>query len=215
MLNKANSNNKYRYYHLLSGLDLPLRKSCEIYEYFGKQYGKEFVSFKKNIDQKVYDRVKYYHFFQKHNRKNIFFRLLEKISLLIQKILRVNRLNEKEKINKGANWFSITNDFSEYVLSKEKEILNKYKYTLCSDEIFMQTLIQNTNFEKRVTNFGDSEYLNIVRYIDWNRGKPYTFLSSDFVELKNARKYYLFARKFDEKIDENIINEVYRLVIDD
>ena len=49
----------------------------------------------------------------------------------------------------------------------------------------------------------DNNYIACMRYIDWNRGKPYTWLADDFNELINSN--YLFARKFDCNIDNNII----------
>jgi hypothetical protein len=48
-----------------------------------------------------------------------------------------------------------------------------------------------------------------TRYIDWERGSnnnPYVFRENDFEELMNAKA--LFARKFDLKIDKNIIEKL-------
>ena len=56
----------------------------------------------------------------------------------------------------------------------------------------------------------NEDYHSIMRYIDWNRGGPYVWRERDFDELINSD--YLFARKFDEKIDNNIINMIYEKV---
>ena len=52
-----------------------------------------------------------------------------------------------------------------------------------------------------------------MRYIDWKRGKPYTWgqKENDFDELMNSP--YMFARKFDEthmEIVEKIFEEISR-----
>lgn len=46
-----------------------------------------------------------------------------------------------------------------------------------------------------------------MRLIDWGRGRPYIFRSEDYEELINSP--YLFARKFDENIDGQIIQRLY------
>ena len=45
-----------------------------------------------------------------------------------------------------------------------------------------------------------------MRLIDWNRGKPYTFRSSDYDEL--CESDMLFARKFDASVDSEIIKSI-------
>ena len=51
-----------------------------------------------------------------------------------------------------------------------------------------------------------------MRYIRWDkkgelRGSPYTFKISDYNELIESDK--LFARKFDENVDFEIIEKIY------
>lgn len=213
---KCALNDKYSYYHLLSGADLPLKSSDFIYEFFENSGNKEFISFESNfITKEIKERVSLYHFFQeKINRKNYIFFGLEKLSLSIQKLLRVNRIkNSNLTIQKGANWFDITHEFASYVLSKEDEIKIVYKKTSCADEIFLQTLAINSKFkEKLYYKKFDNDLHSIMRYIDWQRGKPYIFRNKDFDEL--IKSEYLFARKFDEDIDKKIINEIYYFLLD-
>ena len=44
---------------------------------------------------------------------------------------------------------------------------------------------------------------NNLRLIDWCRGKPYTFTSDDYSQLVESDR--LFARKFDENVNLNIV----------
>lgn len=54
----------------------------------------------------------------------------------------------------------------------------------------------------------DDDYRSIMRLIDWKRGNPYVFHSSDYNELITSPM--LFARKFDERVDEGIIEDLAR-----
>ena len=53
----------------------------------------------------------------------------------------------------------------------------------------------------------DNDYQACVRYIDWNRGAPYVFRRDDYEELMAST--CMFARKFDEKTDKEIIEKIY------
>ena len=49
-----------------------------------------------------------------------------------------------------------------------------------------------------------------MRYIDWNHGEPYVFRKTDFRRLQNSKA--LFARKFDENIDDEIIDLICQYI---
>ena len=56
----------------------------------------------------------------------------------------------------------------------------------------------------------DNDPKAIMRYIDWKRGNPYTFEKNDYQLLIDSNM--LFARKFSEKIDREIIDMIYQYV---
>ena len=58
------SHEKYDYYHLLSGEDLPLKSPSYIHKFFNENSGKEFVRFNHQIF-KYQNRVNYYYILQK------------------------------------------------------------------------------------------------------------------------------------------------------
>ena len=122
---------------------------------------------------------------------------------MIQRVLNVNRLDKLgiKKVGKGSQWFSITHEFALYILKEENLIENMIKYSDCADEIFLQTL-----FLKKYNIKDFNQYSNL-RYIDWNRGKPYTFKEEDYNQIMHGK--YMFARKFDEKVDNEIILKIY------
>lgn len=64
LLNEATKKH-YSYYHLISGVDLLLKNSDDIYQFFKKNKGKEFVAYQNidNVTEDQKDRIKYYHIF--------------------------------------------------------------------------------------------------------------------------------------------------------
>ena len=219
LLKEANSNHKYDYYHLISGVDLPLKSQKEIHDFFSKNKGKEFVHFNSlNLNQSTYERISLYHLFTQYGRnKGKFISFLDRVFLKIQRMLKVDRTKKGNcQIAFGANWFSITNDLAEYVINKEAEISNKFQHTICADELFLQTLVYNSLFKNKLYyDKMDENYIACMRFIDWHRedctSSPHTWRSSDYDELISSN--YLFARKFDSKIDKSIIDKIYNFVI--
>lgn len=212
---KQAMNKTYEYYHLLSGLDLPLRSQDEIHKFFQENKGKEFVSFDlPKIRDIEMDRVKYYRIFQDkygRNRRNLGALLLYGIDELligIQKIFCMNRVKEKGIIfQKGTQWFSITHQLAKEVLDKEKWIKKNFLHTFGSDEMFLQTIVNNSELKERLYQNGlKNPELACLRKIDWNRGKPYTWRKEDYKELMTSK--CLFARKFDGNIDYEIIEKL-------
>lgn len=209
----------YGYYHLISGCDMPLKPLQFIHEFFDNNYGCEFIHFDSlQADKRINERVMYYYFFQEYKNRlrliSLPLKLVDDFLVWIQKKLNINRLkNLNIKLQKGSNWFSITDELAGYVISKEEWIKKTFKYTACCDELFLQTLVINSYFKDRLYNKGfDNNYLSIMRYIDWNRGIPYVWRLKDFNELIESP--YIFARKFDQNIDIEIVMRIYKYIKD-
>lgn len=190
----------YLYYHLLSGSDLPIKSQDYIHNFFNKHNNKEFIGFAQGPTNEADCKRKAlkYHFFTKWNRTQ------KPIKKLIKKILKapleniVNYLIKRDTnipLKKGTNWISITHNCCSYILSQEKYIKKRYKYTLCADEIFIQSLIYNSPFYSECYSTSD-EYTGCQREIDWNRGNPYEWKEDDLNELLKSNK--LFARKITD-----------------
>lgn len=206
LLKTATSSGRYKYYHLLSGQDLPIKSQDYIHSFFKSSYGKEFVAFDDSVF-KWQQRVNLYHIFQEQiGRKQSFPFQINNIFLGFQRLIGINR-NKNVVFPKGANWFSITDDLAHFVLSKEDWIHKTFKYTQAADEIFLQTIVQNSEYVDRlyypVHNNDPHAYM---RLIDWKRGSPYIWQIENKLELQNSD--LLFARKFDCEIDKNIIDYV-------
>ncbi len=220
---KAALHEKYSYYHLISGADLPLKNQSKIHDFFEKNNGKEFVQFgTSDYIRNIKDRFQYYWFGQEfiENGQGLIKSICSKIrytTILLQKLIKVNRrkkLSSGFQYGAGANWFSITYNLAKYIVSREDDIRKIFKYSICCDEVFIQTMILNSKFKKNVyhKNF-DGDYKAIMRNIDWNRGNPYVWHNQDYEELMHSD--YLFARKFDETIDAKIIEKIYSKLMED
>lgn len=222
VLLKASCKGKYDYYHLLSGVDLPLKSQKEIHDFFEKNNGKQFVHMV-SYNKDVLNRISLYHPFCKFKRRfknkylstgmEYFTKIIDKV----QKILKVNRLkNINFDIKYGANWFSITHELVMYILSNEDFIKKYFKSSLCADELFLQTLVYNSKFKNDLYyKKEDGNYISCLRYVVWDKddcknGSPHTWRASEYEELMNSD--YLFARKFNSNIDNDIINMIFNSV---
>ena len=195
----------YAYYHLLSGKCVPIKSQDYIHSFFEKHNGTQFVSID-NIDiNTIKFRYRYYFPILRKLKapKSVRGKLCLGVNIALQKLCAVNRVRRSEiSFKKGANWFSITHEAVLYALSKKDWIKKTFQNTYCCDEIFLQTLLYNSDFRKDVycNPYGEHN----MRYTDWERGNPYTFQLSDVEELKKSPQ--LFARKIDDVNTANVIH---------
>ena len=201
-------NEKYDYLHLISGVDFPLKKPKEIHDYFNKCYGLEFVHFESLTMPDFKENWMKYYRFVKNSNDNAISRKIDLFLLYLQMFLKINRFKKfDESFYTGANWFSITDKFARYVIGKKEEI-NKLKHTVSTDEVFMQTILYNSEFKDNLYYKGfDDNYDSCKRLIDWKRGKPYVWKMEDLKELEESNAF--FARKFDCNTDNEIIDYLY------
>lgn len=201
---------EHSYYHLLSGMDLPIKTQDEIHAFFEKYEGMEFVDEDlPQISEAALSRVKYVHrFYGKAGSVKDFLGALETKG---QKFLGVDRTKKYGDVifQKGRNWFSITHGLAKLVVEKERWILEVFGQSVCGDELFLQTVARNSVFEDKICNPNTMPDVPETRYIDWERGtnnNPYIFRENDYEELKGAEG--LFARKFNLNVDEMIVEKL-------
>lgn len=203
----------YSYYHLLSGQDLPIKSQNYIHNVCDRLQGKEFVGFVKNTAdalREIENKTRYYYILQRHFRcSNIFEKIIvkaiQKSWLMLQKQFGIRR-RYPFQLKKGCQWVSITDDFCKYLLDRKEEVLKMFNHTFCPDEIFLQTVLYNSPFRNNIFDF-ENEYHSCLRYIDWGRGKPYTWTDGDFEELMDKSNECFFARKFSSK-NKNLISRI-------
>lgn len=204
----------YDYYHFLSGADLPIKKGSEIRRFFEENNGREFIHFgTEKYQQDIQQRYNVYHFFTRQlgrKRDKKFWVKAETYSLAVQRRLRVDRA---EKLGfsfyGGSNWCSITNGLASYVLENFHKYEKAFRFSQISDEAIWQTIVLDSPYRSHLYADGfDDDYEACMRYIDWERGTPYVFREGDFGELVASK--YMFARKFDERCDAEIVEHLFR-----
>lgn len=209
---KAAIKKKYDYYHLISGADLLLKSQNDIEKFLEKNNGVEYIHFcdLEGIKESE-ERVKKF-YFTKYQRGKIgkVISVINKTSIKIQDFLKYER-NKNLEISKGSNWFSITDYLANKIVEEEIWIENTFKGVMNPDEHFLQMFIINKKINiKLYEHYGTNKLKNSLRDIDWERGRPYVFREADFDELIESN--LIFARKFDEKIDNKIVDMIFKYV---
>lgn len=205
-LMRTASQEYHDYYHVISGVDLLIQKRDAFFAFFEQHAGQQFVAFTPNYV--LDDRVKYRHYFiakwrQKSHWKSVFYIKLRKTLISLQKVCGMSVKPDME-IKKGADWYSITHDAVKYMLSQEEHFRKYFFRSYCPTEFFPQTVLWNSPFRNQLFNLDkNDENAEDMRQIDWERGSPYTYKIEDKEIL--LKSPYMFARKFDEKTDSNII----------
>ena len=212
---RAAAPGRYDYYHLLSGVDVPVKPRAYIEEYFTRAPGTNYVNFlAPEISRADLYRVMFYYPMQRYNiRKPAVRRALRNFSAAVQLgfgVDRTRRLPDGFAFQKGAQWFSITHALAAYLLEKESEIRGIFSDTYCPDEMFVQTEIINSPFRDTLPeNAFCNDYASCLRYVDWKRGNPYTFTDADLAELLSTPETALFARKFDYRSAPAVVDALF------
>lgn len=216
LLKAATAAGHYDYYHLLSGQDLPIKSQDYIHDFFYTHKGTEFVSlweFKKSTPS----RFSYYTIFPEGEgrfRTRIVNHVFKGLQMAVG-----HRINRDVRFAFGSQWFSITDDLARFVVANEQWLERVFSRTSTCDEIFLQTLVCNSRFCEHLyvpSAIKNQKEINManLRFIDWTRGEsvrhPWTFRVGDLELLQGVD--HLWARKFDESVDSEIIDKIHSLL---
>lgn len=214
----------YGFYHLLSGQDFLLRPIQEIQTFFDANAGKEFLA----VDnwplsrEAMIDRIDQYHFMSKNRHITM---AMNRFTSPLQHLLGIHLAKRKdvECFAKGMNWASMTHAFVSCLLNEEERIMKIAQHALCFDEIYKQMVfnehkgefelyqeIKSPNETKGIPRYS-LEVLSTMHKVDWARGTPYVYRSSDFNELIHSP--CMFARKFNSDDDKEIIDHLFEYVM--
>ena len=198
----------YSYYHLLSGVDLPLKSQDYIHRFFETHAGKEFIGFSETVlTPEIVRKVQRWHLFPKHFRDaGLFTRLLRSAFLRLQEVAGIRR-NRDIAFCKGANWVSVTDAFAQYFLSQEAWVRKVFSHTFCADEMVLQTLCWSSPFRQKLYDTED-EWRGNLRLIGWKDGRLQDWQAADYDLLADSDA--LFARKFNAS-DMGFIERVLSL----
>ncbi len=213
---KAAVKRGYHYYHLLSGVDFPLKDQNTIHRFFEDKNGEYIRAFKNGYkDEFFLHKVKLYFPFLKyvgkgefegHSKKTELLRWLHTRQWMLEDYQEKHGVDRTRKYKditfyKGDQWFSITHDLAQFIISQKKKIYRMFWMTNGPDEFVVQTLAMNSRFADRVQN-------ESLREIDWRRGSPYEYTEDDLRELMASEKF--FARKISYDRHPELVNSIIR-----
>lgn len=175
LMRSALESGQHTYYHMMTGAMAPIKSQEEIFEFFDNCGNKEFIGFD-NSDN-FENRVCLYHIYNeigkamtKRNQIKVFIR--NKFNGFQKKIGYSYKPARNILFKKGFVYWSLTEDAIKYILINEKKIKKIYKHSFCGDELFVQTLLYNSEFRKRIYDL-DNEYESCLRFIkpaiSWNK----------------------------------------------
>lgn len=208
LFKEAQMHGPYAYYHLLSGVDLPLKSQDYIHRFFEENQGKEFVGYTlTEMTPEISRRMQRWHIFPKHfSRKRNIYSAFRSIFLRCQELLGIKR-NRQIVFTKGSQWVSITEQMVQYFISQEAWAQKTFSHTFVPDESVMQTLCWNSPFrEKLYSTTSDGE--GCMRCIGWKDNELIDWCAADYDNLSATSA--LFARKFNSK-DMAFIQQIVAL----
>lgn len=199
LFEEAFQTDHYDYFHLVSGVDMPIKSQEYIRQFFTAHSGAEFIGFYQGeVEQQIDRKVQRYHLFPKDFRLETTFsgfakKILRAVFLRVQLILGIRR-NQGVRFKKGTQWVSVSRNFVAYLLSYKEKVLNTYHHTYCPDEIYKQTLCWYSPFRERVYDLLN-EGRSSLRMVGWKNGNLYDWEDKDFEKIMQSES--VFARKFN------------------
>jgi hypothetical protein len=218
---------------LLSGQDYPIKTNDAINAFLLDNYGANFIQmlpvetawpydewykrlnkYKFNLSGKRDDYILLPWFFSKdffirENIRKFIKYVRDQRSIQIINVLRKRQFPKNSVPYGGSQWWALTTDTVSEILrylEKNRSYLRYHRFTLLSDEIFFQSILNHI-----AKNNNGMVFKPPLTYVNWTRKNvtlPVIFTSSDLDELVNQPASMLFARKFDVEVDSTILEMI-------
>ncbi len=213
LMKEALKDDQNSYFHLISGQDWPLQDPLTIFNNFVNDQNIYMDYFKAKNTFKAGENliwwVKYYFNYNQINRRSLFGKIYHRLILLIQRMIRIDKLKknhlDSDAIYAGQEWVDIPRDALSYAIKEfdsNKAIQRVFETSFCSDEMWLQTILCNSNFKDRINK-------DIHRYINWtekNGSYPAILDEEDFDKIKNGD--YWWGRKISMPISNELIKRL-------
>lgn len=199
LLRAAYKHGVFDYYQLLSGVDYPLRSNKFIIEALSSNNCEYMEYFKMPVSHKPLNRLENYWLTGAYRHPSEIKRFFLKIpNKILQWLAHFYKRNYKKHIGEiqpyagSADW-TLSGACVDYILNfieNNPDYLRAFKYTLCPDEMFFQTIVLNSPFRKHIA--------PILNFSDWSdrhvQSPPE--INEDHLRILKENKHFLFARKF-------------------
>lgn len=205
----AKKNGPYKYYHLLSGVHLPLWNLNDLYEFYEKEYPSEIMSLWDSTEEEADFKLRRYHFgcqWMKSKKRTL--RMLGtfvwRACLFVQKKLGI-RCNKKQTFIKASNWLSLSENAVSYLLERRLQLEKMYRYAFCPDEYFVPTVLSEHPELFRI------RHVSNLLYVCFYKASPLEITMEDYEQKRMSS--FMYARKFTEKhmdVVDCIVNDISR-----
>lgn len=187
-----------QYLSVISGQDYPIMRNEAMNHFLSQHQGKAFMEFclipeEWSVGFKRLER---------YDLSDFHFPGMATLEIKMNAWLPKRKPPTNIKFVGKSSWFTITVEHLKFIvdfLEKNDAIKRYFRFTWGSDELVFQTILYNSKYKEQMVN-------NNLRYIDWSAGKarPKVLDISDAEQLRQSGKF--FARKFDEKVDNAILD---------
>lgn len=221
-LDKTLNDGNYNRIVLLSGQDYPIKSMNYIFDFFENNKGKNFIQYFK-LPSEIWNdgglsRIKNYHYriFGKEYTDPPVSEPIHLYSKMFYKILKLRFRKPREfpeglQPYGGFQWWRITAEAAKEIMNfidKRPDYLEYHKYSGGVDEIFFQTILLNSKNDTLLNSLVNDD----LTYIEWkNKPNPEILTKSDFETIKKTNA--LFARKFDLRIDSEILDMIDKQIL--
>lgn len=193
LLEAAFSEQKYDYYHLISGTHYPLKNQDEVHAFFENCHGASVLIPIATSQEEIRMKLGRYHFFLSHlissnKMVNRMSHVLWRTILYGERFLGVER-DTKGITEKVSNWCSLSHEAVSVLLQKKDNVLRQYNRTFCGDEFFVLAVLKETDMAVI-----KSEQLLFCKFMPYT---PKVLVEEDLMELEKSG--CLFGRKFTQK----------------
>lgn len=213
MIDYAYNNFNPDYFILLSGQDLPIVSKSDILDFLSADKHMNYIDVMKRSDRlyPIFLKRTQLYYFPSMIGKGKFASFLRKLYKLISggkshtfSIFK-RKWDFEFEFEFGSQWWILTKEAIIWMmdyLRNNPEYIKYFENVYIPDECFFQTLFMASPYKnKKKSN---------LTYINWKKNmtpSPEIFLYEDLNQLYEIRKSrkFLFARKFDEQVDDNII----------
>jgi hypothetical protein len=188
-----NLNKKWDYFINLSGQDYPLKSQEIILDFLSENNGQNFIKFanQETTRPETMNRIENYYIESANGFKGVPYK-----RAFIKNVIPYI----------GGQWMILTRKTCEFICNsgETKKFEDYYLNTFIADEAFFQTVLMNTTFSGTLIN---DDKRAIIWIPDGDiKLRPKTFTINDVKFLLEGE--HLFARKFDDNIDSNIIDKL-------
>lgn len=187
---------------LLSGQDFPLKNNLQIDDFLDANVKNSFMDYNLITKDGKFSnfewRYNHYHFPSSQI-------LIRKIYNLLIRLNLIEKFNRKkiEGINYywGSQWWILNKPAIDYILNASTPRLKKYfKYVFCSDELFFQILLLNSNINLNIIN----KSLKFMIWDEYDHPKKLSLEDFSVIDFENN----LFCRKVEKDISETLKEKI-------